>query len=235
MSGLSRPESLSTLLSMARNNAQATEQNYPDLFAKLEAVHDTFTTFIGTISSPKHIVARYFLLRTHSSFIAAANLATSTQVADSFAVTRLVLENAVYAHYISSHPDLFDLWLNRQDSEETRKASRSKFKIGTMMTELDVADAQTGGRYRRLYSDVLDYGAHPNVASILPNTDHTETEDGIEVRHNYFSANRTNIELALKTLARSGALTFDIFSIIWQDDKAITALKPLIHSVQQEL
>jgi hypothetical protein len=232
---VSKPESLASLLSVTHHNILVSRRQFPVLFEKLERIHETFVKFIAQLSSIDSPLARYFLLRTHSSFIAGATLATSTQIADSFAVCRLVLENAIYAFYISRHPDLSDIWLNRQDSEQTRKRSRETFRTGDMISELENEDPDIGRFFRLLYGDVIDFGAHPNVASILPHTDHIDTPEETVIRHHYFSTNLTNIEYVIRTLARCGALSIDIFLFIWRDDEAIRSLQSIVAYVKADL
>jgi len=228
MSAFSDFRPIDGFLSLASHNTKVTQQKCPKLFDKLEAIHSTYHKLIDALNSPKHFLSRYFVLRTHSSFLAGANLSCCTQLADSYAVTRVMLENALYGFFLSRHPELADTWINRQDSRASRARTRSSFKIGPMMKELDSVDAKTGDRFRRLYEDVFDYGAHPNVASILTNTETTETENGIEISHAYFNAAEPNLQLALKTLARAAVLTFDIFELIWPSDPAFTKLRNTI-------
>lgn len=108
-------------------------------------------------------------VRACGSFFAAVRLATSGQLTESYAQLRMCIENALYASYIRSKPGLAQVWGDRHQSEEKRKECRDSFKISSMIENLQSQSPILAKRVKKEYNTCIDFGAHPNERSVLPN------------------------------------------------------------------
>jgi len=213
---------LRTFLDDAHHNTKVVEQDFGVLFQKLDAISRAYSQLIGLLDFSSDWFLVFFVLRSHSSFLAGATLATSTQVPDSYGAARSVLENTIYAFYLWRHKDLLETWIKRQEDDDTKKRVRDSFKHGTMLTELEQYDGQYGKVYRQLYEDTIDMGAHPNVNSILSNIEIIEDDKSIVHRLKYFNPDSPIIDLGLKRLCQCGVISQKIYGMIWYDRLKLT-------------
>ncbi|MFZ2149286.1 MAG: hypothetical protein WAV28_18905 [Sedimentisphaerales bacterium] len=107
--------------------------------------------------------------RACGNFFAAVRLAASGQLTESYAQLRVCIENALYASYISSKPTLAKVWGDRHQSEEKRKKCRDSFKISSMIKNLQSQSPALAKRAKKEYNTCIDFGAHPNERSVIPN------------------------------------------------------------------
>ena len=107
--------------------------------------------------------------RACGNFFAAVRLAASGQLTESYAQLRVCIENALYASYIRSKPGLAQVWADRHQSEEKRKKCRDSFKISSMIENLQSQSRALAKRVKKEYDTCIDFGAHPNERSVVPN------------------------------------------------------------------
>lgn len=107
--------------------------------------------------------------RACGNFFAAVRLVASGQLTESYAQLRVCIENALYASYISSKPTLAKVWGDRHQSEQKRKKCRDSFKISSMIKNLQSQSPALAKRAKKYYNTCIDFGAHPNERSVIPN------------------------------------------------------------------
>ena len=107
--------------------------------------------------------------RACGNFFAAVSLATSGQLTESYAQLRVCIENAFYASYIKSQPSLAKVWGDRHQSDQSKKKCIDSFRIGDMIRSLESQNLKLGQRAKKEYDTCIDFGAHPNERSVIPN------------------------------------------------------------------
>lgn len=100
-----------------------------------------------------------------------------------FPTLRASLESVCYAQEISLRPELGKIWLQRHDSEESKKAARKAFNDAVSKTSKRFGQAMqhNEGMVMRAYDVMIDHGAHPNVRSIVSALRHRDTATHHEV------------------------------------------------------
>jgi hypothetical protein len=128
----------------------------------LEAVNDVFITAIGLPDLQTHI-ARVFLGMSHEAYLSAAQLGTSGQLPTLYMAARGCIETAITGFYLSQHPELVQVWFDRNNDEVSRKKARETFWPAKMKNELKDANRGVGNQWENFYEACVDLGAHPNV------------------------------------------------------------------------
>ena len=226
---------LKEFLEDAHLNTKATEQNKNQLFKKLDDISMTFADLNSLLDFSDDFFSIFFVLRSHSSFFAAATLSASTQLPDNYGAMRSVLENALYGFYLWKHKDLIEPWLRRQENDQTRKKVRDEFKITKIMCELESTDERLGEIFKNLYNFTIDNGAHPNVNSMISSLEEIREEKTITFKIKYFNSDSPYLDLSLKQLARIGLLALHIFGLIWHDRLKLTSYFQKLESLKAGL
>ena len=106
------------------------------------------------------------------TYLAGVRVAISGHAAAVFPVLRTALESACYAYLIAKSPELADIWLCRHDDSASLKACRRTFDGAVRKVAADVDREQAGGGAWLLeaYEAAIDFGAHPNVKSVVGHT-----------------------------------------------------------------
>lgn len=144
-------DQLAAFLDLSSDNLLASyvhaRQHYDDV-ARVDAAYVTFT---DNLLNPDDLIAPMFFLQAHAAYRSAASLAMSCESAPAFMVMRGCLEHSLYGLYVNRKPDTFDLWLKREDSDETRQLVRNEFRISRLKDCLREADQTTADAADGLY------------------------------------------------------------------------------------
>jgi hypothetical protein len=219
----------------AFNNIKVTEEKYKELFDKIELINRTFYELIEFLNNSKDWFIILFVLRAHSSFLSAAILSTSTQLPDSYGSMRSIIENTLYGFYIWKHKEYSLTWLIRHKDENTRKDVRDLFKYNLLIAELKKTNKKYGEIFDYFYKDTIDYGAHPNVASILTNMDQIKSGDKMIQSLKYFNPDPVFLESTLKQLFKIGFFSLKIFCIVWYKRLKIAGFIDKIENIEKEV
>ena len=171
-------DELSEFIEGARANALATFANLPNSFGRLRDIDALFSELFTDYRDPDNVFGAMLGLRCHSALRAAAQLAISGQSPEAFMVLRGALELALYAHHAASSDERALLWLNRHDSEETRKQCSQEFTPRLIFPVLRAKDPGVERIAHKLYERTIDFGAHPNAAGVLGTMEHKEDSAG---------------------------------------------------------
>jgi hypothetical protein len=226
---------LSEFLDMALNNTFATYQQLQGYFRRISDVDRIFLRLLENLNDPEHLVSPLFLFRAHSSYRAAARLAFSGQVPESYSLTRACLENALYALFFAHEPAAFDIWLKRQEDEAARKKIRREFTVGRFLGLLEGKEPTLGKNARTMYERTIDYGAHPNPQAIFSSLSIEETETELSVDTNYLMGNTMPLHVALKTVATVGILTLEIAELVFPERFTKLGIRGPLEGVKQGL
>ena len=102
-------------------------------------------------------------------WLAAVRTATSGHAAAVFPLLRTSLESACYAFLMKDEPDLAGVWLGRHASLEKMKLCRKRFTsaVKDVAAAIELDQPGGGGWILEAYDLLIDFGAHPNVKSVL--------------------------------------------------------------------
>jgi hypothetical protein len=133
-------DKITEFIGWTRDNVYATFVNYSREFAHLIEVDSLFREATACASNTTHWFACLFPIKAHSAFLAAVNLIMSTQAQEAFMVMRGALENSLYGYYIYKHPELAEVYLRRDENEQTNREVRKKFQNKTIIELLKTDD-----------------------------------------------------------------------------------------------
>ena len=164
---------LTRFLADAHKNIRITYLKHRGYFEMLDNLGVLFDKMNACItysdSDLSGLVVLSLFGRACGNFFAAVRLAASGQLTESYAQLRVCIENALYASYISSKPTLAKVWGDRHESEQKKKKCRDSFKISSMIKNLQLQSPALAKRAKKDYNTCIDFGAHPNERSVIPN------------------------------------------------------------------
>lgn len=126
--------------------------------------------------------AASILLNMHARllFCAAVQTAMTGHLAPIFPVLRVSLESACYANEMLRRSELQDIWLKRHQDEESRKRCRREFGAGLIASvSKRLGEVLVDGDKLIIehYEKLIDYGGHPNIASVITGAETEETDE----------------------------------------------------------
>lgn len=102
-----------------------------------------------------------------------------------FPVARSALESACYGFLVSQEEEMGGIWLNRHDSKNARDLCRRSFSVADAVRKIKNISVEMAEFIQGLYDASIDYGAHPNVISVLGHLTREVTEDDEKIYYNY--------------------------------------------------
>lgn len=160
-------DQLSEFIQLATENSYGFYQAHRDIFDQLVEIDECFATVLDTKYSEKTVQA-FLTARCHSSYRAAVRLTISGQAAESFAVLRLALENALYALHMDGDGEREEIWAKRHDDEQSLAKCRKEFTFKKLNKSLQNSriSRTRATAVSTLYERCIDFGAHPNERSV---------------------------------------------------------------------
>lgn len=145
----------------------------------MREVDHTFTVGGENIKERPGTIIGAFVFGSHSAWLAAANLALSAHLAESFQPLRSCLESAFYGYRIQSDPTAWDRWSTRptvahiqdnQNDASRLKRSRTdtgrEFSVTSIARTLPSSASSLKDRALNLYDELIDHGAHFNFPAL---------------------------------------------------------------------
>jgi hypothetical protein len=229
-------DEVSYFLEIAQRNAFGSFVQLQAPFAKLIAIDAFYRQLIDNLNRSPDWFAALFVLRTHSSFLAAVRLAVSGQLPETYMILRGTLENALYGFYISIRPELRETWLRRHDDAASMRAVKQEFQIGSIFKRLALANAKIGDITQTLYERTIDSGAHPNEQALMQVLDMKQGADQIRFDVRYLTkGDELAFGACLKTTAQVGVCSLDIFRIIFHERFEILGLTRELEHLKRDL
>ncbi len=219
----------------SKNNSSFCKEKFPALFKNVEDINFLFIDFIDILDFSQDWIIILFLLKAHSSFLASSCLSTSGQLSDSYCPMRAVIENTLYGFYIWRNPKSIDNWLQRHKNDEVKRKIRAEFTIANLLKELSKSNIKYSEVIKKLYDNTIDYGSHPNVASILTNLEQHKSQNKRSIFMKYFNLDSPFLEATLKDQCHIGMMSIKIFAIIWKHRVEISRLIDKIEKLQNRL
>lgn len=165
----------------AEYNDRVTALKFPkvyDLLGRVHAVLKRFEEAIEKDNQEEFLVARFLMVRSHSSFLAAMRLAMSGQVSEAFPVLRSAIESAWYALHIAKDPkdtERSKIWLRRNDDESAKARCKSEYAVEKVRLTHECLDANAGKELYGIYENLIDFGAHPNQFGVMTSVKKSES------------------------------------------------------------
>jgi hypothetical protein len=136
----------------------------------------------ATEYAPIGAPAASYLLNLHARllFASAVHTAMTGHLAPIFPVLRVCLESACYANEMLRRSELQDIWLKRHQDTESRKRCRREFGAGLIATvskRLGEVLVDGDNLIIEHYDKLIDYGGHPNIASVILGLETEETDE----------------------------------------------------------
>lgn len=207
-------------------------RNVVDLF------NEVSESFKG-LPNKKQIISAFFFSMANSSLLSGIRLATGGQIPDSYKCLRGCLENSVYGFYINENEDGYEkytTWVNRMDNKKTKQDVRKEFKWGILRDFLKTKNPQLGGYAEKFYDQTIDYGAHPNAASLFLNLE-VPDENIDRYKIHCVSNNRENpfpFLFCIKSIAEIGICALMIFEVIFKTRFELTRLSDRLLAVKKK-
>lgn len=207
-------DEVSNFLEVAQRNAFGSFVNFRAPFEKVIAIDAIYRRLINNLDNTRDWFAAFFVLRAHSSFLAASRLAVSGQIPEAYMVLRGTIENAFYGFYIAAQPKLRETWLRRHDDAASMRKVKQVFQIGKILEQLKLANARIHDNAKALYECTIDSGAHPNERALMQvlKINHSADRINFEVRY-LTSGKEPAFDACLKTTTQIGVCALDIFQI----------------------
>jgi hypothetical protein len=160
---------LSLFISSAQANEQLICRELYQRHPRLSQIHDLFehcAEMLANNAEPR--IPAFMFLRALGAFLGGTRLAMSGQLVEAYPVLRLSLEAALYSLHIQRDPSMELIWSERSKSDIASEKCRIRFSHGKVQQTLESVDLKLAEEVERLYKELIDFGAHPNVDSIFP-------------------------------------------------------------------
>jgi len=231
-------DSLSEFMINAHRNIVASFVNLKPQYIRLGAINDSYKRITENLLNVRPLIPAFFLFRSHASYLGAVRLVLSGQLPETYMVLRGCLENSLYALHIYKIPGLSEIWSRRHDDEDSLKKCKENFRIVNIFKTLETEDDGLCKTARMLYETTIDYGGHPNEASLSSIIRKSEDESKIDFRIPYLIDYRLNPEafgLGLKSSARIGVCVLLIFKLIFRERFDILGISDNLKNLKKGL
>jgi len=177
-------------------------------------------------------ISATFLVRSHASFLAAASLALSGQVADAYTLMGAALEAALQGLFIAGSPERQQLWVSRNDDDQARQRAHEQFNPDAMIGHLRGIDPATAGIYEKLRQRMIDRGAHPNTYANLARQGPSDAA-GADVTREYFVSGDDVQRSCLRSAVQVGICCLSIFFYVFPERYRALRLDVSINKLRQ--
>lgn len=116
---------------------------------------------------PQEELSPYLSIHAAMLYQSAIRGALSGHAAAVYPVLRTALEAAGYALLISSTPTLSGVWSKRHRDAEHHRACRRAFEFKNVIAQVKSKSSALGDLVSHAYDRLIDFGAHPNVISVM--------------------------------------------------------------------
>jgi hypothetical protein len=228
---------IAEFLDKVRTNQYATFYREGALCQILTSIEEMYLRALKSINYTKHGLYAAFLARSHSSYLAACNLSWAVQNAETFALLRLSLESAMYGLFMTKDDERFRIWLNRHKDEKGRTKVRNAFPNWALLKMADDLGERDASRFRAMYEETIDRGAHPNEMYLTAHMDIERKEDGVDIQIEVLGSGGAKLRHLLICTARTGVCSLMLFNVMYADrfseaslDREIVAVRDLLWS-----
>ncbi len=201
---------LSEFLDNANRNRFASFANKNRWFDCLSKIDGCFLRIGMGWLNPPDLITPLFFYRAHAAFRAACDHALAGQTAGVFPVNRACLEYAGYALHIHANPGFDEIWINRHDDANSKRAVRQYFEIAKIRETIARYNIHVEPTFYELYERCIDFGSHPNERAIMSNLKMKKGDQTIEYKNIYLHGDGLNLLHELKSTAQVGSCALEI-------------------------
>jgi hypothetical protein len=193
------------------SNAIKTIEAHPEHAAMLQRISEAFEHVLNTLASNSEAVV-IFVPMAHADFLAAARLALGGELPVSAVAARSCVENSLYAFYLHRNPQLREVWVGRNESDEARKQVRKYFTYAKMITTLTTYAQATGRQVDLAYQRSIDLGGHPNIMKVFVNLIEHKPANPEWL---YVNLQEADVTVAIRNVAMGAMAALNTFKLIW--------------------
>lgn len=216
-------DQLSTYMRQAYLNRYASFVRKPE-FQRLIKLDQCFARIVENWHNPEDQLGTVFFIRSHAAFRAACEHTAATQIADSYPLIRACLEYAAYALYLCKNPDLIMTWLNRNESDDNKKAVRKEFTFARIRSAIAKVDPKLAYTFQELYERTVDLGAHPNQMGVFSSMEIFEEQDRLIFNTLYMNCDGVILDYAMRTTAQAAVCALSILKEIFPERFKLTGV-----------
>lgn len=219
-----------------RQNQLATFDNERAYFGLLTEIEAMYRRAVDSINMVEKGLFAVFLIRAHGSYLAACSLAVACHVPETYALLRLTLESAMYGLFMSKDNGRFKLWLKRHDDEQARKEVRKLFTNKTLLDTVENELLSTDGkRFRDLYEETVDRGAHPNERYLTPYMEQERKANSVDLKVMHMFEGGPRLHDIMVNTARTGLFGLLVFEHLYRTRFALISLDKDIYRLRDVL
>jgi len=139
--------------------------------AAVNRTYEFFASELFVKGNGLKAAASVLALNSFMLWMASLRMALTGHAAASFPLFRTALESACYGYLIQKDEAKERLWLARHSSEKDTAACRGAFTpaVREVAKAINTVQPGSGDIILQIYENAIDYGAHPNTKSVLPN------------------------------------------------------------------
>jgi hypothetical protein len=224
---------LTKFLDAAEEQAHATYAVMPEWVEALEAVDKALVegsiTFFHEIDPSRQTTAQLFM-RAFGTYRAAAWLAISGQLFETTILIRSIVESSVYAWACSHSPDHRTKWDERSQGVPEKNKAREAFRWGSLMGMVKTKDPRLAERISKLYEQVIETGAHPNVDGIQLSSETRQIADERFEISTIFLHGDEAVLIGLLNLLRAMELSYWLLDLTIHDRLRILGIDQQVKS-----
>ena len=210
-------ESLSKFIQGTAENTYATFHNLKEWYNRLRDIHQAFSKVAENMDRTPDFLASFFLVRSHSAYLASVRLALSGQVSEAYMVLRGSLECALYGLYVARKKSVGEVWLRRDENDAAKKKVKQEFKVSNLFQVLESEDHKLRKITGLLYEKTIGYGGHPNQQAFLSVMKQQSDESRITFQSAYMIGNEPALQLCLKSSAQIGTCALSIIRLVFRE------------------
>lgn len=209
-------DKLTSFLDSMRGNQFATFAN-KKIVADLISIDQCFRDFLENAINLRPWMPANFMLRSHSSYLAACSSVMAGDVYNSTAPLRNSLESAAYGLYIGDNATRAEIWLSRHENDASLRRAKSEFTIAHMKTEISARAPTLRDKFDRLYELCIDFGGHPNERGFSSNMQIRNEADRTHFLTVYLNEDNNALNFGLKTAVQVGLWSLFCFRLLYPE------------------
>ncbi|MGX1110563.1 MULTISPECIES: hypothetical protein [Bradyrhizobium] len=196
------------------NNSLATVGNRGIACQRLSEIDELFLSLQQRLKPAviDELVPALLFMRAFVSYRASIMVLLSLPT-DGFPLLRSSLEYSGYALLIRNEIKLAEVWLQRDDTEQTKKLVRDSFTLRRIRSAISSKDEKLSEIYQGLYERTIDWGAHPNEKALTPSLVRDSfNRTSKQIQFKMLGESGASLEHALRTAAQVGVCAIKIFT-----------------------
>jgi hypothetical protein len=200
----------------------------------IRRVNICLSTAGKNLINPKPVMTGILFLRCQYSYKAAAGMALSGQVVETFVMMRSCLEYAGYALAVFNAPTLEAVFMSRHVSTAGMAAQKAKFRISEVKMVIAAFDTKLADVFNDLYERSIDFGGHPNPHAAMSTVQMPDDPLDKSLTTLALSTDDKVLQHAMKSVAQVGLMTLFIFQHIFKAKFELLGIRAEMDKLRRE-